>query len=247
MPGGGTISIETGNTVLDQSYLDSHPEAQLGPNVVLSVTDTGEGMDAETMARAFEPFFSTKPIGAGTGLGLATVHGIVKQSGGSIWAYSEPGIGTTFKIYLPATSAVSSADVQEDADDNAEGTETILIAEDEAILRPLLAKMLESHGYATIVAGNTEEAIEIVKSQGDEIDLLLTDLIMPGMTGRELADRVRTHSPEIRVVFMSGYAGDTVTRSGALELDAAFVEKPFSAHELGRKVRETLDGTRAVS
>lgn len=248
MPDGGTLSIQTANTTLDQSYLDRHPEAQLGANVMLTVTDTGNGMDAETLARAFEPFFSTKPIGAGTGLGLATIHGIVKQSRGSIWAYSEPNLGTTFKVYLPACTEVASDDPESGPTASGKGgTETILVAEDEAILRPLIAQMLENHGYETIVADSPQEAIEIVEREGDRISLLLTDLIMPQMTGRELAERIREHRETIEVVFMSGYAGDTVTRSGALEVDAAFLEKPFSSDELARTIRETLDQTRALT
>jgi signal transduction histidine kinase/CheY-like chemotaxis protein len=242
MPDGGTLTIETANVILDHTYLVHHADARIGPNTVVTVTDTGSGMDAETLARAFEPFFTTKPQGAGTGLGLATVHGIVKQSGGSIWAYSEPNLGTTFKVYLPL-----SLDVASDApdafalDSPSQGSETVLIAEDEDSLRPLLALMLAEHGYTTIVVATAHEAIEVVERGDTQIDLLLTDLIMPEMNGRELAERVRQHHEGIRVLFMSGYAGDTVTRSGALEFDAAFIEKPFSTDDLARKVRETLD------
>jgi PAS domain S-box-containing protein len=242
MPDGGTLTIETANAQLDHTYLARHPGARIGANAVVTVTDTGSGMDAQTLARAFEPFFSTKPAGAGTGLGLATVHGIVKQSGGSIWAYSEPELGTTFKVYLPlAVDAPSQVPEVHVLDSPAVGTETVLITEDEESLRPLLALMLEEHGYTTIVAGSAREAIEIVERNDAHIDLLLTDLIMPEMNGRELAERIREHHDGIRVLFMSGYAGDTVTRSGALEFDAAFIEKPFSTDDLARKVRETLD------
>jgi PAS domain S-box-containing protein len=242
MPEGGTLAIETSNVRLDESYLAHHPEAQVGPNVMLAVSDTGTGMDAETLARAFEPFFSTKPIGAGTGLGLATVHGIVKQSGGSIWAYSEPGIGTTFKIYFPmSTEAAAYAPEEPHSAAPAVGTETILIAEDEDTLRPLLARMLEEHGYTTIVAGTGREAVDIIQRGDAQVDLLLTDLVMPDMNGRDLADRVQQEQDGVRVLFMSGYAGDTATRNGALDIGAAFLEKPFSADDLARKVRETLD------
>jgi CheY-like chemotaxis protein len=208
---------------------------------MLAVSDTGTGMDAVTRERVFEPFFTTKPIGSGTGLGLATVHGIVKQSGGNVWVYSEPGNGTTFKIYLPAVSADVTGEPGEDAPSAvATGTETLLVVEDEPSLRNLVAEILELQGYEVLVAASPVEALEIAAATPG-IDLLLTDLIMPHFNGRELAAQVTELLPSAGVLFMSGYSDEAVTRNGALEPGAAYLEKPFSAEELGRKVRAMLD------
>jgi two-component system cell cycle sensor histidine kinase/response regulator CckA len=213
----------------------------------VAVSDTGNGMDAATRERVFEPFFTTKPIGSGTGLGLATVHGIVKQSGGNVWVYSEPGNGTTFKIYLPGVSADITTGAGEHAPAAlASGTETVLVVEDEPSLRNLVAEILELQGYEVIVAANPVEALEIV-AVTPGIDLLLTDLIMPGFNGRELAEQVTELLPSAGILFMSGYADEAVTRNGALELGAAYLEKPFSAADLGKKVRAILDARTVVA
>jgi len=242
MPHGGRLVITTANVELDEEHVAHHDEASTGPHVLLSVGDTGTGMDAETLAHVFEPFFTTKAVGTGTGLGLATVYGIVKQSGGSVWLYSEPGQGTTVKVYLPRSdSRVLEEAVRPAAPTDARGSETILLAEDEESLRRLTARMLETRGYEVIAAETATEAVRIAEEQGREIDLLLTDLIMPELSGGELAKRVRTVAPGVRVLFMSGYADDVMTSKGALEPGAPFLEKPFSARDLAVKVREALD------
>jgi two-component system, cell cycle sensor histidine kinase and response regulator CckA len=242
MPAGGRLTIQTGRADLDDDYVAHHGGSLPGPHVMISVTDTGSGMDPETLAQMFDPFFTTKAIGQGTGLGLATVYGIIKQSGGNIWAYSEVGIGTTFKVYLPSAEGrpVAAGD-RRSTGAGATGSERVLIAEDEESLRTLATRMLEQRGYSVLAADNAEHALELVEQSPDRIDLLLTDLVMPKMSGRALADSVRERNPGMRVLFMSGYADETVTESGALEQGAAFLEKPFSGEDLAQKVRQTLD------
>jgi two-component system cell cycle sensor histidine kinase/response regulator CckA len=241
MPHGGRLTIETGNVDLDHEYVEGHPEASVGRHVMVAVTDTGFGMDTDTKARLFEPFFTTKPVGAGTGLGLSTVYGIVKQSGGTIWVYSEPGEGSSFKIYLPAADAASvAAPAKKSENVVPNGTETILIAEDEEAVRDLTARALKRRGYSVLAAESPHEALRLIDEGEQSIDLLLTDLVMPQMGGRELADHVIERIPTIRVLFMSGYADEAVTRSGAVGF-GSFLEKPFSALELSSKVREVLD------
>ena len=242
MPNGGTLRIETGGVELDHRYVSNHPEATVGPHTMLAVSDTGIGMEPATMANIFEPFFTTKPLGIGTGLGLATVHGIVRQSGGNIWVYSEPGRGTTFKVYLPISEASLSPRQSSDYAASPTGDETILIVEDERALRVLVVQMLEEHGYQALAAGTAEQAIGLIGDDDIPIDLVLTDLVMPGMNGRDLAEQARVLRPGIRVLFMSGYADVAVLSNGALEPGSAFLEKPFSASELAHKVREVLDG-----
>jgi two-component system, cell cycle sensor histidine kinase and response regulator CckA len=243
MPLGGRLTIQTGRADLDDDYATHHAGSLPGAHAMISVSDTGSGMDAETLAQMFDPFFTTKPVGQGTGLGLATVYGIIKQSGGNVWAYSEVGIGTTFKVYLPSAEGrpIVSSDPRSARSAGA-GSERILIAEDEESLRTLATRMLERHGYSVIAADTAEHALELVERYPDQIDLLLTDLVMPQMSGRALADCVRELSPSMRVLFMSGYADEAVTESGALEHGAAFLEKPFSGDDLAQKVRQTLDG-----
>jgi PAS domain S-box-containing protein len=239
MPDGGQLTIETSSVYLDADYVMHHAEATQGPHTVLAVSDTGTGMDAETMARVFEPFYTTKPVGEGTGLGLASVYGIVKQSGGSIWVYSEPGHGTTFKVYLPAASDPVAATTAMEEPAGPTGTETVLVVEDEPSLRALVAQMLESKGYTVVAAETAEDALDL--AQSELVDLVLTDLVMPRISGRELASRVRETRPSVRVLFMSGYADDAVVRHGTLEPGSAFIEKPFSANDLARSVRGVLD------
>ena len=242
MPDGGLLTIRTENVELDDEHVAEHGDAVVGPHVMLSVSDTGVGMNAETLSHAFEPFFTTKPLGIGTGLGLATVYGIVKQSGGSMWVHSEPELGTTFKALLPrAESPVLEEVVREAKPVAANGTETILLAEDEESLRRLSARILEQRGYDVIAAKTATEAVQIAERNGRTIHLLLTDVVMPELSGTALAERVCRVLPEIRVLFMSGYADDVVSRNGALMPGSGFLEKPFTAGELAAKVRETLD------
>ena len=242
MPSGGLLTIHTENVELDEEYVAQHTDAAVGPHVMLSVSDTGVGMDADTLSHVFEPFFTTKPLGIGTGLGLATAYGIVKQSGGSMWVYSEPGQGATFKALLPrADSPVTEETARAPKPVAASGSETILLAEDEESLRRLSARILEQRGYTVIAAETATEAVRIAEQNGRTIDLLLTDLVMPELSGTALAERVSELLPDIRVLFMSGYADDVVSRNGALTPGSAFLEKPFSANDLATKVRETLD------
>jgi two-component system cell cycle sensor histidine kinase/response regulator CckA len=243
MPNGGLLTIHTENVELDEEYVAQHTDAVVGPHVMLSVSDTGVGMDAETLSHVFEPFFTTKPLGIGTGLGLATAYGIVKQSGGSMWAHSEPGQGATFKALLPRAHAAENEETAPALKPvaAASGSETILLAEDEEALRRLSARILEQRGYTVIAAETATEAVRIAERNGRTIDLLLTDVVMPELSGAALAERVSELLPDIRVLFMSGYADDVVTRNGSLTEGSGFLEKPFSANELATKVRETLD------
>jgi CheY-like chemotaxis protein len=235
MPDGGRLVLKVGSTELGAEH-----GLPPGRFAVLSVTDTGSGMDAETAARIFEPFFTTKPDG--TGLGLAGAYGIVKQSGGTIWVYSEVGHGSTFKVYLPLVEhAASAATVVPAVTPAREGDgETILLVEDDLHVRAIVAEMLESRNYRVLAAADGEEAISLAEAQGAEIDLLLSDVVMPGLGGRELADRIRALQPSVCVLHMSGYTDDIVIRRGVLDRSAAFIEKPFSSDELARRIRQLL-------
>jgi two-component system, cell cycle sensor histidine kinase and response regulator CckA len=243
MPHGGKLTLETSNVDLSEGYAADHYPAQPGPYVMIAVTDTGTGMSEETQAHMFEPFFTTKEKGKGTGLGLATVYGIIKQSGGFIWVYSELGQGTTFKIYLPRVQeSANVAKEQAPAPARAaHGTETVLLAEDEAPVRAVARQVLERHGYTVLEAPSAEAALDIAARYSGAIHLLLTDVIMPGLSGRELANRLADLRPEARVIFMSGYTDDAVTRHGVLEPGLAYLQKPFTPDTLGQKVREVLD------
>jgi len=246
MPKGGKLTIETDNVYLDEEYAQNHVGAQAGPHVMLAVSDNGHGMSQETIARIFEPFFTTKELGKGTGLGLSTVYGIVKQSGGNIWVYSEEGRGTTFKVYLPRVDA--TAEEKERAEESARivrGTETILLVEDEEMLRKLARQTLASYDYHILQAANGAEALTLAKQHGGPIHLLLTDVIMPGMNGRELATRMLETHPSVRVLFMSGYTDDAIVHQGVLDESANFIQKPFSPESLSGKVREVLDQTQS--
>jgi len=242
MPDGGKITIETSQTYLDEPYAREHVAVQPGRYVVLTVSDSGIGMDAETQKRIFDPFFTTKEVGKGTGLGLSTVYGIVKQSEGSIWVYSELGTGTTFKVYLPRVDEVGeSKEFAGDSRSVPGGSETILLVEDEDLLRSLAVQILEEFGYAVITAANGEEGLRICKEFEGRIDLVISDVVMPRMSGRELAEHIAVLRPETRVLFMSGYTDDAIVRHGILEEDMAFIQKPFLPEALARKARELLD------
>ncbi len=238
MPRGGRLLIETANVELDEDYIWTHAGARVGPYVMLGVSDTGVGMDAEIQSHVFEPFFTTKPKGEGTGLGLATVYGIVKQSDGYISVESEPGRGSTFRIYLPR---VEEADGEEQVDaPSGGGSETILLAEDEREVREVVSAFLQEAGYSVIEAGDGEEAMRAAEEYDGPIHLLLTDVVMPRLSGRELAQRLLAERPATRILYMSGYTDDAVLRHGVLESEAAFLQKPFTADILQRKVREVL-------
>jgi signal transduction histidine kinase/ActR/RegA family two-component response regulator len=241
MPQGGRLTLETASVELDEAYVRRHPGAQRGPHVVLAVSDTGVGMDAEAQARLFEPFFTTKGPGRGTGLGLATVYGIVKQSGGNIWVFSEPGRGTTFKICLPQADAAAAPVEPERARTQAlQGSETVLLVEDEADLRDLAREILQMYGYTVLAAGHPAEALRLGQQHEGSIHLLLTDVVMPGMSGRELADRLAPRHGAMQVLYMSGYTDEAIVRHGVLAEGTAFLQKPFTPDTLARQVRQVL-------
>jgi CheY-like chemotaxis protein len=241
MPQGGKLTIETMNVELGDAYTLDHPPVSPGAYVLLSVSDTGTGMDEPAKAHLFEPFFTTKEQGRGTGLGLATVYGIVKQSGGFVWVYSEPGHGTTFKIYLPRVHETPLAPPLDGSPEAFRGTETILLAEDSAGVRAVAREVLQRNGYAVIQASDGRAALELAATHSGTIHLLVTDVIMPEMSGRQLADRLRDERPELQVLFVSGYTDDAIIRHGILEPGIAFLQKPFTPEALARKVRAVLD------
>jgi signal transduction histidine kinase/ActR/RegA family two-component response regulator len=242
MPRGGKLTIETANVILDESYTRGHPDVKPGPYVMIAVSDTGIGMDSETRARIFEPFFTTKALGKGTGLGLSTVYGIVKQSQGHMWAYSEPGQGATFKVYLPIHEAGDEPPiVTPQARVVPRGWETILAVEDEESLLNLVAEILKDAGYNVIPANGPKEALRVLVEHREAIHMLLTDVVMPGMSGRLLADQVLRERPGMRVLYMSGYTDNAIVHHGVLDAGTAFLQKPFTPDALIKKVREVLD------
>jgi PAS domain S-box-containing protein len=242
MPSGGKLTVETRNLRLGRDYTDSHGRVRTGPHVVLAVSDTGCGMDAEVCSHLFEPFFTTKEQGKGTGLGLATVYGIVKQSGGDIWVYSEPGRGSAFKIYLPAVEAPADPAAPDTTRrQSLRGTETILLVEDAEVVRRLLREILVQSGYKVLLACDGEEAIRISREHAGPIDLLITDVVMPRVGGRELAAQLSSDRPDLNVLYMSGYTEEAVSNHGILDPGSAFLEKPFSPDVLARKVRSVLE------
>jgi len=244
MPSGGRLIIETCNAELDQKYASEHVTVKAGPYVMLAVSDTGVGMSAETVAHIFEPFFTTKGASRGTGLGLATTYGIVKQSGGYIWVYSEPGQGTTFKVYLPRfeeeAEATAAVKVKRAAP---MGSETILLVEDDEAVRELTEMVLKTYGYHVLVADEPKHAQKLSDTPGLDIALVLTDVVMPTMSGRELVQRLTDKHPHLRVLYMSGYTDNVITSGGVLEPGLAFLQKPFTPVSLANKVREVLDAT----
>ena len=244
MPRGGRLTLESADVELDETYALGHTSVVPGKYVLLALTDTGCGMDKATMARLFEPFFTTKETGKGTGLGLATVYGIVKQSGGYIWVYSEPDKGSTFKVYLPRTDAEPQAKAVEAGGDTPRGDgERILLVEDEASLRELCEIVLSGLGYRVSAAGSGTEALRLVEEQRLEPNLVVTDVVMPGMSGTELAERLRRDRSDLKVLYMSGYPDDAIARHGILDPGIPFIQKPFTERALAVHVREALKGT----
>ena len=242
MPHGGRITLGTSNVTLDDEYVATHPEARTGPYVLLAVADTGCGMDEATQRRIFEPFFTTKPAGVGTGLGLATVHGIVKQCDGHVMVYSELGRATTFKVFLPALPGQEAATPASHADAaDLGGDETVLVCEDDPLVQELTCRTLENGGYKVLAASDAQQALDLAASHSGQLDILVTDVIMTGMNGHELATALTAARPELRVLFVSGYTPDMIAHQGLLDRGAEFLEKPFSSRALLRRVRALLD------
>jgi CheY-like chemotaxis protein len=270
MPQGGKLTLATQNVVLDAAYVEGHLDATPGPHAMIAVTDTGHGMKPEVLARIFEPFFSTKKLGKGTGLGLATVYGIVRQSGGHMTVESEHQKGSTFRIYLPAAGegngsgeGAGAREARRPAEDAGSapagaatpaaapagaaaapvrtGPETILLVEDDSAVRAVTRRALESSGYRVLEAGGGQEALAACESQPGPIDLLVTDVVMPEMAGRLLAEEMRRRRPGIRVLFISGYTDDAILRHGVQQAEVAFLQKPYTPVALASKVREALE------
>jgi len=248
MPSGGRLVLETANVELDEEYARLHPEVAPGRYVMLAISDTGVGMDKETLEHAFEPFFTTKEKGQGTGLGLAVAYGIVKQSRGHISAYSEPGKGATFRIYLPRVDAPPVTQKSaEEISPVPRGKERVMVVEDEPGVRRLAERVLSQAGYQVVCHGTADEALASVK-QGEQMDLLLTDLVLPGeLQGRDLAARIRELRPQVTVLFMSGYSHDVAGHNGGLEGEAELLEKPFTPEALVQRVREILDRAKGTA
>jgi PAS domain S-box-containing protein len=240
MPEGGTLHLETANVDLDDAYTKAHPPVQPGSYVMLAVSDTGTGIDKTILPRIFDPFFTTKEVGKGTGLGLSIVYGIVKQSGGYIWVYSEPGHGTTFKLYFPATTAALESTVLRAETTTRPAGQTVLVVEDEAIIRSNVRECLQQLGYRVLEAENGEFALRLCDENGSRIDLVLTDLVMPGMGGHELAHKLAQRHPEVKMLFMSGYTEDSAARRDILLKGDAFLQKPFSVGDLSNAVQQAL-------
>jgi two-component system cell cycle sensor histidine kinase/response regulator CckA len=242
MPGGGTLTIETSNVELDACYASRHPNIVPGPHVMLAVSDTGSGMDSETQKKIFEPFFTTKEVGRGTGLGLATVYGIVKQHNGSIWVYSELGQGTTFKVYFPAVmDAVTSHTVDQTKPEILTGTERVLVVEDDEYVRQLICETLRAEGYEVISAPNPLMAIKLTSEPDINFDLLVTDVILPKMNGKELYLHLHASAPHIKVLYVSGYTRDVISQHGLLEKGIIHLQKPFTIRGLLLAVRDALN------
>jgi two-component system, cell cycle sensor histidine kinase and response regulator CckA len=244
MPKGGKLTLETSNVYLDEAYAQRHQTVQPGRYVLLAVTDTGTGIDPEDLSHIFEPFFTTKEFGKGTGLGLSMVYGIVKQSGGNIWVYSEPGRGTSFKIYLPlVNAAIDLLSVGSSANANSRGTETVLLVEDDEQVRELAREALSASGYNVLVAETPDAAISVCRTNKTRIELLLTDVVMPRISGPELAVQLTQIRPELKVLYMSGYTAQAIVHHGELDANTFFLQKPFTPSSLSAKVREVLNHT----
>jgi signal transduction histidine kinase/CheY-like chemotaxis protein len=241
MPDGGKVFIKTSNVEIGAPYIADHPEAVAGPAVLLEVTDGGRGMDEETQKNIFEPFFTTKRAGAGTGLGLATVYGIVKQSRGWITLFSEPGKGSSFKIYLPRLSNGFPTPQNAEADSTQPGgSETVLVVEDQEEVRSYAAQVLEAHGYTVLAAPDGPSAITLAERHSGPIHILITDVVLPGMNGRQLADRLTTLRPEMKVLYTSGYTQEVIAHHGVLDADVAYLAKPYTPEALAAKLRELI-------
>jgi len=246
MPHGGKVTLETSNVTLDAPYAREHQSVEPGRYVMLAVSDTGEGMSAETQARIFEPFYTTKDVGKGTGLGLSMVYGIVKQSGGFIWVYSEPNRGTTFKIYFPRIDQPAELlPAEKHVDKVQRGTETILLVEDDEQLRQLSSSVLAHCGYNVLVASTPEEGLAVCKANSKDIGLLVTDVVMPRMNGRQLAEQILKLHPAMKVLYISGYTNNAIVHYGVLDPGLWFLPKPFTLSALVAKVREVLDNAEA--
>ena len=243
MPAGGRLYIELDEATLDAQYCEAHVSAAPGRHVRLCVSDTGTGIPRELLPRIFEPFFTTRNPAMASGLGLSTTYGIVKQSGGNIWVYSEPGLGTTFKLYFPVQSGATLPEAQRVAPgrERLRGTETILLVDDTDPVRRLARDVLSGAGYRVLEAGGADEALQLAGAQASSIDLLVTDVVMPGHSGMELADRLRTSRSNVRVLYISGYTDAAIVRGGLLAENAAFLQKPFTPDDLLRKVRQVLE------
>jgi CheY-like chemotaxis protein len=248
MPGGGELTIETSNCDLDQEWVQSHPDTQSGPYVRLAVRDTGHGMDEETQSHLFEPFFTTKDKSKGTGLGMATVHGTVNQSGGCVTVSSKVGLGSTIQIYLPRVDeAIEMVEAAKPMDASLEGREKILVVEDDDAVRRMTLEFLKIRGYSLIEARSAADAIQLVGQREVAIDLVLTDVVMPGMKGRELVTRLAQLRPSLKVLYMSAYTEDDAINIGIVSPGTAFIEKPFSPDQLAAKVRDVLSGNDSKS
>jgi two-component system cell cycle sensor histidine kinase/response regulator CckA len=245
MPQGGQITIETRSVELDEHYTSEHAPVIAGRYVMLAVGDNGIGMSRDTREHAFDPFFTTKEAGKGTGLGLATVYGIVKQSGGYVWIYSEPELGTTLKLYFPEVSssaALTASEPRTASSETSRGSETILLVEDEEAVRSLTSRILKKQGYRVMAAQHGREAMEMAAKEEGWIDLVLTDVVMPGMNGRGLVERLTGIRPRIKSLYMSGYTDDDIIRRGFIEPSKSFLQKPFTSDALLQTVRKVLDG-----
>jgi two-component system cell cycle sensor histidine kinase/response regulator CckA len=247
MPRGGKLTLETGNVDLDEGYVRNHIAVIPGPYVMLAVSDTGIGMTQEVQDHLFEPFFTTREKGKGTGLGLSTVYGIVKQSKGNIWVYSEPGKGSTFKIYLPRVEEpVRIMEKAEKKGESLQGSETILLVEDDDMVRNLALKALKQYGYTVLCAGDGQEALHMCREHKGPVHLMLTDVVMPGMGGGELAKSLEGLRSEMKVLFMSGYTDNAISHHGILAPHVNFIEKPFLPETLAGKVRRVLDEAKSA-